>query len=230
MTSMWFIPMRPWATNFIKETMTMAKKNHKRNRNTDRKSAAANDNTVVDQIAVVGPEVGTLSEALDIVEQGKEQLLQKTLGDVMAGKLASREARAFAKENGFYGDEFEILLKDATETLAVEITEQKPTPKPEPKKPATPVAVVEQPQPKEIIPATVVTKKSATATGAAYHVLAGRPSKQAVIACFGKTGYALSWVARAIRLNVTPEELCADFKSNAEAVKARWGVLEKKSA
>lgn len=38
---------------------------------------------------------------------------------------------------------------------------------------------------------------SAVATGAAYHVLAGRPSKQAVISVFGKSGYALSWVARA---------------------------------
>jgi hypothetical protein len=32
---------------------------------------------------------------------------------------------------------------------------------------------------------------SAVAKGAAYAVLAGRPSKQAVIAVFGKTGYAL---------------------------------------
>lgn len=79
-------------------------------------------------------------------------------------------------------------------------------------------------------PATVITKKSATATGAAYHVLTGRPSKQAVIACFGKTGYALSWVARAIRLNVTPEELCTEFKSNPEGLKASWEVANKRSA
>jgi hypothetical protein len=41
---------------------------------------------------------------------------------------------------------------------------------------------------------------SAVAKGAAYAVLAGRPSKQAVIPAFGKTGYALSWVVRADRL------------------------------
>ena len=35
---------------------------------------------------------------------------------------------------------------------------------------------------------------SAVAKGAAYAVLATRPSKQAVIAVFGKSGYALSWV------------------------------------
>src|SRR5262249_53773905 len=38
---------------------------------------------------------------------------------------------------------------------------------------------------------------SAVAKGAAFSVLAGRPSKQAVTAVFGKAGYALSWIARA---------------------------------
>jgi len=70
---------------------------------------------------------------------------------------------------------------------------------------------------------------SAVAKGAAYSVLAGRPSKQAVTAIFGKTGYALSWVARAARMNVTPENLSARFKAQPEQVKADWAsLLEKK--
>lgn len=70
---------------------------------------------------------------------------------------------------------------------------------------------------------------SAVAKGAAYSVLAGRPSKQAVTAIFGKTGYALSWVARAVRMNVTPENLCGRFKANPQQVKADWAsLLEKK--
>ena len=64
---------------------------------------------------------------------------------------------------------------------------------------------------------------SAVAKGAAYSVLAGRPSKQAVTAVFGKTGYALSWFARAARMNVTPENLCAWFKAEPQKVKADWG-------
>jgi hypothetical protein len=60
---------------------------------------------------------------------------------------------------------------------------------------------------------------SAVAKGAAYSVLAGRPSTQAVTAVFGKTGYALSWVARANRLGITPEELCGRFKTDANKVK-----------
>jgi hypothetical protein len=45
------------------------------------------------------------------------------------------------------------------------------------------------------------------------------PSKQAVTAIFGKTGYALSWVARADRLGITPEELCNRFKTDSNRVK-----------
>ena len=63
---------------------------------------------------------------------------------------------------------------------------------------------------------------SAVAKGAAYAVLAGRPSKQAVVAVFGKTGYALSWVARADRLGITPEELCDRFKTDPNRVKKLW--------
>jgi hypothetical protein len=70
---------------------------------------------------------------------------------------------------------------------------------------------------------------SAVQKGATYAVLAGRPSKQAVIACFGKNGYSLSWVARAVRMNVTPENLCARFKADPQQVKADWAsLLEKK--
>ena len=66
---------------------------------------------------------------------------------------------------------------------------------------------------------------SAVAKGAAHSVLAGRPSKQAVTAVFGKTGYALSWVARAARMNVTPEELCERFKTEPIRVKKSWTDL-----
>jgi hypothetical protein len=66
---------------------------------------------------------------------------------------------------------------------------------------------------------------SAVAKGAAYSVLAGRPSKQAVTAVFGKTGYALSWVARADRLGITPEELCDRFRTDASKVKKLWAEL-----
>jgi hypothetical protein len=66
---------------------------------------------------------------------------------------------------------------------------------------------------------------SAVAKGAACAVLAGRPSQQAATAVFGKTGYALSWVARADRLGITPEELCDRFKADPNKVKKLWGEL-----
>jgi hypothetical protein len=75
-----------------------------------------------------------------------------------------------------------------------------------------------------------VRARSGVAAGAAYHVLAGRPSKPAVISVFGTTGYALSWLARAERLGITPERLCAKFKADPEAVKADWAALNAKKA
>jgi len=66
---------------------------------------------------------------------------------------------------------------------------------------------------------------SAVAKGAAYAVLAGHPSKQAVTAVFGNTGYALSWLARADRLGITPEELCDRFKTDPNRVKKSWTEL-----
>lgn len=48
--------------------------------------------------------------------------------------------------------------------------------------------------------------------------LADRPSKQAVIAVFGQTRYVLSWIARADRLGITPEELCDRFKTDPNRV------------
>jgi len=66
---------------------------------------------------------------------------------------------------------------------------------------------------------------SLVAKGAAYHVLAGRPSKVAVIACFGKAGYALSWISRAERLGTTPQELCEQFRTNVAEVKQHWAAL-----
>jgi hypothetical protein len=64
---------------------------------------------------------------------------------------------------------------------------------------------------------------SSVAKGAAYAVLAGRPSKQAVIAVFGKSGYALSWVARADRLGVIGVRSLATRKSFSEI--CSWYVL-----
>ena len=71
---------------------------------------------------------------------------------------------------------------------------------------------------------------SAVAKGAAYAFLAGRPSKQAVVAVFGKTGYALSWVERANRLGITPEGLCDRFKADPNRVKRQWAELMGESA
>jgi hypothetical protein len=69
---------------------------------------------------------------------------------------------------------------------------------------------------------------SLVAKGAAYHVLAGRPSKDAVVKCFGKSGYALSWVSRAERLGVSPQELCEAFAANPNKVADKWAALEAK--
>jgi len=71
---------------------------------------------------------------------------------------------------------------------------------------------------------------SAAAKGAAFAVLAGCPSKQAVIAVFGKTGYALSWVARADRLEITAEELCERSKADPNRVKKQWAELTAENA
>jgi DNA polymerase/3'-5' exonuclease PolX len=70
---------------------------------------------------------------------------------------------------------------------------------------------------------------SAVAKGAAHAVLGGRPSKQAVTAVFGKTGYVLSWIAKADCLGVTPEELCDRFKTDANKVKKLWAELTVKN-
>jgi hypothetical protein len=77
-------------------------------------------------------------------------------------------------------------------------------------------------------PKTPAANASAVKKGAAYHVLAGRPSKPSVIATFGKAGYALSWVARAERMGMKPEDLCADFAADPKAVKVRWTALTEK--
>lgn len=58
--------------------------------------------------------------------------------------------------------------------------------------------------------------------GAYYAGLAGRPSKQAVIRVFGKTGYQLSWVARAVKLGIEPDQLCERFKTDPEGLKQEW--------
>lgn len=91
-------------------------------------------------------------------------------------------------------------------------------------KPAAAVApAVEKPEVK--LPAK---NASLVAKGAAYHVLAGRPSKDAVVGVFGKSGYALSWVSRAERLGVTPQELCEAFRTNPNKLADKWAALEAK--
>jgi hypothetical protein len=62
----------------------------------------------------------------------------------------------------------------------------------------------------------------ATKAGAGFHVLAGRPSKQAVVAVFGPGGYAMSWASRAAILKVTPENLAARFVHQREQLKSDW--------
>ena len=71
---------------------------------------------------------------------------------------------------------------------------------------------------------------SSVRKGAMYAVLAGRPSKQAVVGVFGKTGYALSWVARAEKLGIPAEELCSRFKNDPDGIKLAWDELVVKKA
>ena len=101
---------------------------------------------------------------------------------------------------------------------------------PTPSQPETKTVVAAWLTPEQIIENAEKETKSATATatGAKLAILAGRPSKQGVIAVFGKTGYALSWAARATRLNIKPETLCERFKTNPDGVKAAWAALSEK--
>jgi len=77
------------------------------------------------------------------------------------------------------------------------------------------------------VPAPKLPAKNASlvAKGAAYHVMAGHPRKDAVIACFGKSGYTLSWVSRAERLGVTPQELCEQFRTSPTHLADKWAAL-----
>ncbi len=59
--------------------------------------------------------------------------------------------------------------------------------------------------------------------------LAGRPSAIAVKAAFGASGYAMTWIQRAAKLGLDTAELCAQFKVDAAAVKAKWEKLTTKS-
>lgn len=53
-----------------------------------------------------------------------------------------------------------------------------------------------------------------------------RGVKQGVVAVFGKTGYGLSWVARAAKLDMTADDLTAIFATDPQRVKALWAALE----
>jgi hypothetical protein len=58
--------------------------------------------------------------------------------------------------------------------------------------------------------------------GIHFHRLAGSPTRHAVLACFGKRGYAMSWIERAEKMNTTPEALTARFKAEPQEVKVDW--------
>ena len=96
--------------------------------------------------------------------------------------------------------------------------------------PVVEAPVAETPAATKVVPAAPPAPKSPTGLGAYYAGLAGRPSKPSVIYVFTKTGYALSWVQRAVRLGITPEELCEQFRTDAEGLKARWAALTAKKA
>src|SRR5260370_14440320 len=68
-------------------------------------------------------------------------------------------------------------------------------------------------------------KQQAVAAGANYHKLAGTPTPEHTKSIFGNAGYSLSWANRAVKLNVTPEALCAMFKDNPAQVKELWAAL-----
>jgi hypothetical protein len=83
--------------------------------------------------------------------------------------------------------------------------------------PLTAQQIVDQPEVER------TTRGTAVASGFAYNKLAGKPTKQAVIAVFGQNGYsAYSWVSRAAKLGITPEELCEKFVADPKAVKELW--------
>jgi hypothetical protein len=87
---------------------------------------------------------------------------------------------------------------------------------------ATTVATV--PNAAKVAPTPTLPAKtmSAIKSGAGFHKLAGSPSKAAVIAVFGKTGYAYSWITRGEKLGVPTEQLCEKFRAEAESVKVAW--------
>jgi hypothetical protein len=98
----------------------------------------------------------------------------------------------------------------------------------------TPTAPVVRRKPKKVKEAPVAKaparNASLVAKGAAYHQLACKPTKQAVVTCFGKSGYALSWVNRADKLGITPQELCEQFRTNPAQVADRWATLASEEA
>lgn len=70
--------------------------------------------------------------------------------------------------------------------------------------------------------ANVKDARKAMPNGQRLHLLAGKPTKDAVIAVFGKSGYSVSWVTRSKRLGISAEELCQKFRNNPNEVKKMW--------
>jgi hypothetical protein len=64
--------------------------------------------------------------------------------------------------------------------------------------------------------------RHAVAEGARLNRLAGSPKAEAVIACFGKAGYALSWLKRAERLQMPADDLCQLFGQDPGKVRGMW--------
>jgi hypothetical protein len=128
-----------------------------------------------------------------------------------AAKRSRKAAKSKKATKGAKRTEGTVKPVEEAETAnssAPAVTPQKPTP-----------VAAEAPKP-----------ATSTAAGVQYSVLAGRPSKHSVVAVFGKSGYALSWVARATKLNTTPEALCERFKTDPEGVKSQWETATAKKA
>lgn len=102
--------------------------------------------------------------------------------------------------------------KKVVDTKMVAANDKTPTPTPNITPRLTPETIINRSE-----------RGAAVASGFAYNKLAGKPSKQQVIAVFGQSGYAAySWVSRAAKLGITPEELCAKFVADPKAVKELW--------
>lgn len=83
----------------------------------------------------------------------------------------------------------------------------------------------------DAVRANIKDARKAMPNGHRLHLLAGKPTKDAVIAVFGRTGYRdMSWFTRAKRLGISAEELCQKFRNDPNEVKKTWEGREAKKA